>query len=193
MKKVVFFDLETSGLNSWKHEIIQIAAVAVSSDDFSEIERFGPFHVEFDISKASPEALKINHYDENDWKDAISQKELVACFRRFLENHKTVKMTSKAGNTYFVAQLAGHNINKFDIPFLRETFKRQDAFLPAAMIGLDTLQLAAWHFFTKSDKPPNLKLETLAKHFGIEFEGAHDAMADVLVNIEVATALLEQS
>ena len=195
MNKIVFFDLETSGLSSWKHEIIQIAAIAVDESNLEEIGRFGPFRVEFDVKAASPDALKINHYEEIDWKNALSQKELVVTFGRFLKIHSTAKMTSRAGNPYLVAQMAGHNIARFDLPFLQDTFGRSGTFLPARFIGLDTLQLAAWHFHNvhPGHVPENLKLGTLAEHFKIEFEGeAHDAMADVLANIQITKAILEE-
>lgn len=191
MNKIVFFDLETSGLSPWKNEIIQVAAVVVKSDDFSEIARFGPFRVSFDVEKASPEALKINHYEATAWEDAISQKQLVDDFGDFLRDHSTVKMTSRAGNPYYVAQLAGHNILRFDMPFLQATFKREGGqFLPARFIGLDTLQLAAWKYFDDPNAPKNLKLEDLVEFLGAKFEGkAHDAMADVIANIEMAKLL----
>lgn len=192
MGKTVFFDLETSGLNPQKHEIIQIAAVALN-DDFKEIDRFGPLRLKFNIDAASPEALKINHYDAALWEDAISQKQLVGDFSNFLKKHSTVKMISRAGNPYFVAQLAGHNIARFDIPFLLETFVCAGRFCPIRMIGLDTLQLAAWRFFKSDRMPENLRLDTLAEYFGVAFQGeAHDAMADVLANIEIAKLLREE-
>lgn len=191
MNKTVYFDLETSGLSPWKNEIIQIAAIAVRNSDYSEVERFGPFYVRFDISKANPEALRICHYTEEKWKDAISQEELVKRFGDFLRDHATVQMISRAGNPYQVAQLAGHNVVRFDMPFLQATFKREGgSFLPARLIGLDTLQLAAWHYYNDDTAPKNLKLEDLYVLLtGKEFM-AHDAMEDVVANIELAKRLL---
>ncbi|MCP4900894.1 MAG: 3'-5' exonuclease [bacterium] len=189
MSQIVFFDLETSGISPWRDEITQIAAVAVEADG-TEAARFGPMRVQFDVEKASPEALKINHYSEEKWKDAVAPSEMVQRFYDFLQDHSTVKQISKRGNPYWVAQLAGHNIARFDMQFLRSAFKRVDQFCPIRLIPLDTFFLAAWRFHGDEDAPADLKLETLAKHFSIEFEGeAHDAMADVLATIQLAEKL----
>ncbi|NCC46919.1 MAG: hypothetical protein EOM16_07785, partial [Bacteroidia bacterium] len=54
--EVIFFDLETSGLEPDQHSIIQIAAIdAVSGDEFTR-------KVKFRKKLASPEALAVNHY-----------------------------------------------------------------------------------------------------------------------------------
>jgi DNA polymerase III epsilon subunit-like protein len=194
MNKIVFFDLETSGLDYKKHEVIQIAARAVD-ENFRGVDRFAA-RVTFDKEKADPDALKINHYTEEAWASALSPHQAAADFGAFLSRHATIRMTSKAGNPYRVAQLAGHNVASFDFPFLRALFYRDDdRFLPAGFITLDTLQLAAWTFRVAQPEnaPENLKLGTLAEFFGIEVDAEaelHDAEADVAVNVAVARALL---
>ena len=54
---VIFFDLETSGLDPKRHEIIQIAMIHAPTGDSLELKMW------FDETKASEEALRVNHYD----------------------------------------------------------------------------------------------------------------------------------
>lgn len=189
--QIVFFDLETSGLDPMCHEVIQLAAIAIEEvgDGFRVLDKFER-KLRFDVSAASPEALAVNSYSESAWQSAIPRGQAVAEFSRFLRDHSTVEQISqRTGRPYKVAQLAGHNIASFDVPFLRQMFGSE--FCPIRFIPLDTLQLAAWVMDRRPDGPKDLKLATLAEHFGIAFEGeAHDALADVEVNVKVTWELL---
>lgn len=190
MKKIVFFDVETSGTNPAAHEIIQIAAIAVESTTLTEMASFGPLRVKFEVDKADPDALKINHYDTKEWEGAVSQSEMVREFGKFLREHASVDRVSRRGHAYRVAKVAGHNINRFDIPFLSETFRRFDEFCPIDFIGLDTLQLAVWHYFNDPDAPANLQLGTLCKYLDVDPGKAHDAMSDVRATIQIAKRMI---
>ncbi len=190
--KIVFFDLETGGLDWTKHPIIQIAAIAVDAD-LAPIESF-QCKVKFPVADADAQALSINHYDLDVWdKEGVAAFGAVQMFARFLLRHASITRASKAGNPYSIAQLAGHNAASFDIHFLTAFFKRNNAFLPASYRVLDTLQRAAWHFHENGGEPEDLKLQTLAKHFGVEPAKAHDALDDVRVTIEVYKKLKEFS
>jgi DNA polymerase III epsilon subunit-like protein len=196
VNKIVFFDVETSGLDPKAHDVIQIASIAVD-ESFEELANYHA-RVQFDAAKASPEALEVNHYTPEAWADAEPARVVVDEFAQFLSAHATVSQVSKrTGRPYKVAQLAGHNVATFDVPFLREMFGRVGQFCPIRFIALDTLQLAAWwvhRFSVMRDRPApeNLKLETLADHFGIKRTGdAHDALSDVEVTVRLAHQLLE--
>ncbi|MCA1625996.1 MAG: hypothetical protein LC778_19810 [Acidobacteria bacterium] len=65
-QKIVYFDFETAGLTD-NHPNIQLAAIAVDSDTFEELDSFEA-KIQFDESKADPEALKINHYSRDVWE-----------------------------------------------------------------------------------------------------------------------------
>ncbi|MBI2023947.1 3'-5' exonuclease [Candidatus Giovannonibacteria bacterium] len=74
---ISFIDLEMTGLESSKHEIIEIGLVKTSQPGLEVIEtweiKVKPLH----LGTADPEALKISGYDENAWKNAISLKEMM--------------------------------------------------------------------------------------------------------------------
>ena len=76
--------------------------------------------------------------------------------------------------------IVGHGIN-FDIALIANEAKR--AGIPTQILSqvhVDTLRLARLY----GESPVN-SLEKLRQHFNIEAEGAHRAMSDVIVNIEV--------
>lgn len=188
---VVYFDTETTGLDPAHHEICQIAAVAID-DRWKEQEAF-EVKMTFDAQRADPQALEMNSYEPATW-DREAQRPTVGIgmFGQFLRRHASVAMTSKRGKPYHVAQLAGHNIAGFDIPFARQAFRSRELFFPAAFFGLDTLQLASWWctYMPAKHRPKDLKLPTLAEHLGVPHVDAHNALADVRANIRVAEAMV---
>ena len=190
-QRIVFFDLETGGLDA-RHPDIQIAAVA--TEGLVEVDVFEA-KIQFDARAADPEALKINSYDAKLWqKEAQPERVVVAGFATFLNKHATLERTAKgSGRPYQVARLAGHNVLGFDAPRLNTLFKRHGVFLPADTFRpLDTLQLAYWSAAKLGLEPSNFKLATLCETFAISAEGAHDALADVRMCVALARALLER-
>lgn len=193
--RLVFFDLETGGLDPSRHPIIQIAACAVD-EQLLALEWFEA-KIAFDMNAADPEALLKNSYDREVWERHAQPEQFVCCqFAQFLKRHADVEMISqRTGRPYFVAQLIGHNADKFDFPFLQAWYKRLDKFLPAAFSVMCTYQRALHHFHEHPQlrRPENLKLESLAPYFGIELTKAHDALADVTANVRVYQAIRQHS
>ncbi len=66
MTTLVFFDFETAGLHP-SHPCIQLAAVAVNKS-FAELESYEA-KIQFDEAQADSEALKMNHYDRELWRE----------------------------------------------------------------------------------------------------------------------------
>jgi DNA polymerase III epsilon subunit-like protein len=187
--KLVFFDLETGGLELL-HPIIQIAAIAVDRD-YQMVEEFEA-KLTFNVADADPEALKVNSYDADIWGfKAEHPSFVVRVFSDFLKRHSDVEMVSKrSGRPYKVARLAGYNCATFDNPRLQKLFKDWDSFLPAHPQSLDVMQLAAWTYHGRQNRPENLKLSTVHNYLLDPAEGAHDALVDVRMTIAVTKALL---
>ena len=76
---MAFIDMEMTGLDVIDHEIIEIGCV-LTTPDFKVIEEFElkvkPEHLE----TADPTSMKINHYQEELWQDALSLKEAMKIF-----------------------------------------------------------------------------------------------------------------
>lgn len=191
-EKLVFFDLETAGLEPTR-PIIQIAAIAVDSA-LHELETFEA-KIRFDERDAAPEALRKNHYDRKLWEQrGISPGWAARAFSRFLRRHGTVDLISRESGVYQVAQLVAHN-SQFDGPFLKAWFDRQRLFMPASYRVFCTLQRAMWLFHERKEltPPADFKLGTLCQYFGVPLrpEDAHDALADVRATVALYRAIDE--
>jgi DNA polymerase III epsilon subunit-like protein len=189
--KIIFFDLETAGLNPKRHPIIQVAAIAVNE----QLEPIGAFDakIRFDERKANRNSLRKNHYRRGLWaKEAEEPADVAKHFAQFLRRHASVPMLASDGSCYHVAQLAAHNA-AFDGAFLRVWYERLGLFLPARHQVLCTLQRALWYFHehTELSVPVDFKLATLCQYFGIDFHAAsaHEAFADVSATLDLYRAL----
>ncbi len=178
---LIFFDLETAGLDPKRHAIIQIAAIAVD-ETLAPIEAFEA-KVRFNEQKANKNSLRKNHYQKGTWAiEAQEEIDVARDFAAFLKRHASIPMTSSKGAPYFVAQLVAHNA-AFDAGFLQAWFDRLKLFLPARRQVLCTMQRAMWHA-SESPRllpPKDFKLATLCHAFGVPFHAAnaHEALADV--------------
>lgn len=192
--RLVFLDLETGGLDPSRHPITQIAAIAVD-ERLNELETFEA-KIDFDMAAADQEALLKNNFDREVWARE-SRPDMHVCneLSRFFKRYADVEMISKAGKPYSVAQLIGHNADKFDGPFLQAWFKRLDQFMPAAFSVMCTYQKARHHFFDNQHlkQPPGFKLGELCAHYGIPLANAHDALADCRANVAIYRAMQSES
>lgn len=171
---ITWIDLETGGLDD-DSPIIQIAAVAsVDGREVNHLER----KISFDERDASREALDLNSYDRGIWADeSVPIGTALSELMSFLRSHADTVMVSKRGKAYKTATIGGHNVASFDIPRLRSA--AGSVYIPACWwYPLDTYQGAIWFFHGRDDKPDNYRLETLAEYFGINVDGAHDALND---------------
>lgn len=184
----VFADLETGGILP-HHPNIQLAAIAIDEGSWAEVAHFEA-KIKFDESTADPEALKINHYTREAWKDAKPSAVVAAEFAKWSEPYRSIEMMSKrTGKPYKAGKLAGHNIVTFDLPRIRAMFDGN--FFPFSYHTKDTLQRALWFYDEHPElkRPESLKLSVLCAHFGIAVDGAHDALADVRMSAALARAI----
>jgi DNA polymerase III epsilon subunit-like protein len=186
-RKTIFFDVETGGTQP-QHPTIQLAAVAIDDESWKELDSF-QVKIQFDPATCDPEALKMNHYDPEVWAaTAKSRSAIAGLFSRWSQPYLCVQMESKRkpGVKFWVASLAGHNAQTFDLPRLQELFA--GTFFPFSYHVRDTLQRAMWfyHEHPELTRPESLKLSVLAQAFGIDATGAHDALTDVRLSVQIA-------
>jgi len=187
----IFTDIETSGLSREVNEITQLAAV-VTTPSFEIVTKFNQL-CQFDVSKASAKALEIGHYDPDRWaREAIPFKDAAEKFKLFIDDYTWVPRTSgNSGRIYHVARMAGHNVKKFDGPFLLHHFQKHKIFFPFDMKRyLDTLELIDTYESFVHVELENHKLPYLCEQFNIVNEKAHDALYDCLANIELTKTLV---
>lgn len=193
-QRLVFFDLETGGLDPKRHPIIQLAAVAV--DEQLEVLEAFEAKIKFNPRHAKAQSLRKNHYHPGVWaNDAREPKDVAQDFSAFLRRHASVPVLSGQGKPYHVAQLVAHNA-AFDGPFLAAWYDRLKLYLPARRLVLCTMQLAMWQFVSGDESPPaNYQLATLCEHFGVPFHAAsaHDALGDASATVQLFQALARSS
>lgn len=173
-KRLAFIDIETTGTNPEKHEIIELACVLVDEKDgvYTIVDEFEmkikPTHLE----TAEEEALRINGYNDADWLFAYSLLEALG------------HLSKKADGCVMVAQ----NVS-FDYSFLIKGFHATGIADPFFYAKLDTIPMA----YLALRKNPNITsytLRSLADHFGIQNDRAHTALADTRVTVEIFKRLM---
>jgi DNA polymerase III alpha subunit (gram-positive type) len=171
----LFVDLETGGLYPTKHPILQVAAV-ITDLDFKVQSYFMSYlkpHPELEVSE---QALSINRLNWDDLQNAPAEEIVAQALQQF---------TGICGQK---ARFAGYNC-QFDLEFLSHMWKRQNTLdMPYQVPWLD-IYSAAKSKLGNNAGLPNFKLASVASHFGVRVDGAHDALQDLLMTIEIAKQL----
>lgn len=156
----ICLDLETTGLDAEKDMIIEVAIVRFTFDQILET-----YETLIDPGcPISESSMAIHHITDDMVAGKPKIEEVLPMLFQFI------------GRSIIV----GHGIS-LDLAFLMAAGKRHQ--IPNTLSShpfLDTLRLARLY----GESPTN-SLETLRAHFNIAAEGAHRAMNDVVVNIEV--------
>lgn len=161
----IVLDLETTGLNCEQDDIIEICAVKL--DNKHQIEE--EFYALIKIERPLPALIiKLTGIKDSDLQERGEHAEAVfKKFRGFLGD----------------AVLVGHNINEFDLKFLKKAFEKI-----GATIGNDTYDTLrkSKEFF----RFYSYKLEDMALNLNIEARQFHNARSDVQVTVELFKHLL---
>ena len=165
-----FIDVETTGLDPLRHEIISVGIV--STQNLEVVSEREIKMLPTDISRADPAALKMNQYSASLWQDAVSQEE------------GAVSVGELLGEC-----IAGHNVF-FDLLFLHETFKRHNINYKMPKHVIDTYALA-WLIGHKTGQPRSFSLTKLCEYFAITNSNPHTALSDARASFEVYKNLLK--
>ncbi|OAV71765.1 DNA polymerase III polC-type [Bacteroidales bacterium Barb6] len=163
---LVFFDLETTGINIVKDRIIELSYVKVSPNGKEETKtyRVNPG------MPIPPETTAIHGITDEDVKDCPVFKEIAKTLAAQIEG----------------CDLAGYNSNRFDIPLLAEEFLRADVDInmhKRKFVDVQTI-------FHKMEQ------RTLAAAYKFycnkDLENAHTSEADTMATYEVLKAQLDR-
>ncbi|MBP5182399.1 MAG: 3'-5' exonuclease [Lentisphaeria bacterium] len=165
-RPVVFFDLETTGINIATDRIIEISVVKVFPGGEKEVKT-RLINPEMHIPE---ESTKIHGITDEDVKDAPTFRAISKNFLLYLEN----------------CDLGGYNIIKFDIPMLAKEFSR--AGLHLDMTGRRVAD--AYNIFCRME-PRNLSA-AYRFYYGKKMLSAHSAEADTLATVAVFEAQMEK-
>ncbi|MCP3929395.1 MAG: 3'-5' exonuclease [Bacteroidetes bacterium] len=166
-KDLIFFDIESTGLNVVRDRIIQIAMVKYFADG-SEPEELSKL-----INPGIPISLEAMQVHGILPKDVANKPTFAQVAREIYD---------------FIgdADLAGYNSNRFDVPLLMEEFDRVGIEFSVGMRRTVDVQ----RIFYKME-PRTLKA-ALKYYCDQELTNAHDALADVQATIEVFKGQLKK-
>jgi len=158
-KAIVFFDLETTGVNTQKDRIVQMAYIKIKPDGERE-EKSILVNPEMPIPV---EASNVHGITNDMVKDANTFKSISKSLFSFLDG----------------CDLGGFNSDQFDIPLLIEEFKRAGIDFPTWELNLLDVRKNEWR------KSPNKLFDIYKRYTGQVLEDAHDALADIRATIKV--------
>jgi DNA polymerase-3 subunit epsilon len=165
-RDLVFFDLETTGLNVIRDRVVQIAMVKLRKDGGPDETLSTLINPGIPISE---ESMMIHGITPKDLANKPSFSQLAQQIWDFIGD----------------ADLAGYNSNRFDVPMLMEEFARVGMELDVSKRRLIDVQ----RIFYKME-PRTLKA-AYRLYCQKELADAHDALADVRATIEVLHGQLE--
>ena len=185
MSKLLYLDLETTGLYPWKNAVVQISG-EVEIDGETK-EKFNLLVKPFDGAVIEDSALKVNGRTREELETFTCAKEIFREFRAMLERY--VNKWSKTDKFFMV----GYNSHSFDSQFLREFFKKNGEKYYGSYFwsaGHDVMLLAAYKLAEERHKMKDFKLLTVARQLGIEVDETrlHDAEYD----IEITKAMYKE-
>ena len=169
---LAFIDIETTGLDFTKHEIIEIGCV-ITTPKLKVIEKFELKIKPEQIENADPVSLKINHYDSVNWKDAQSLKDGIKIFSKKVKD----------------CIMVGQNVS-FDSGFLEYAFIKNKIKNPMHYHKFDTISIA-WAKLHKKTKIIHLSLRELCQYFDIKNENPHSALSDAYATHELYKKLIK--
>ncbi len=192
MKKIIFYDLETTGRSAYWDQIIQIAAICTDEhlnvlDEMNLIGKLNSFSV------PDPEALLVNKIPI----DSIVKSNF--------SNYNLISEISHKFSEWGPATFIGYNSIKFDEEVIRNAFFKNlfDPYLTVKNDNtrvdlLDITRIANFFYPNKIKSLLNekgsviMKLESIAHTNGIKNFTAHDAMGDTYACLELARLIKNQ-
>jgi DNA polymerase-3 subunit epsilon len=183
MKKVFFFDTETTGLDCKKQDIIQLAYM-IEID--GEIKEEGSLYTQpFNYDTIQQEALNTNKLTVEQLKafpsPSVTFMQLKRVLNKYIDKFNKLDKFSPAG----------YNVN-FDVGFLREFFfKNKDKYYGSYFDYhlLDPIPVLHLLEYKGLIKLPNYKLVTVCEYFNINID-AHEALSDIKATRQVIQKLL---
>lgn len=163
---LIFFDLETTGINITKDKIVEISYIKIYPNGKKETKtlRINPG------MPIPPESTAIHHITDEDVADAPTFKEVA----------------KELANTFEGCDIAGFNSNRFDLPLLSQEFLNAGAdvdFSRRKFIDVQTI----YH------KMEQRNLSAAYKFYcGKDLNDAHSALADTAATYEVLKAQLDK-
>ncbi len=161
-RPIVSFDLETTGLDVKKDRIVEISCVKIMPDGTKDIRTY---RVNPGIP-ISPEASRVHGITNEDVKDEPHFKKLASSLADFLVG----------------CDLTGFNLERFDLPMLKNELSRCGIDFPPGLVHV----IDAQKIFFK--KEPRTLSAAYQFYCNKELNNAHSAQADAEATAEILMA-----
>lgn len=178
-RPLLFFDIESTGLNIPNDSIIELSFVKVFPDGKEEVKtwKIKPWDYEKQCQRPiDPSASKVN---------GITDDMLVDC-PTFYE------VADEVADWLKDSDLAGFNSTKFDLPMLAEEFERVELAGKKLNVDLHSPKMVDVQNIYHTMEPRNLKAAYRFYCGGEDFENAHTAEADTLATYAVLKGQLDK-
>jgi DNA helicase-2/ATP-dependent DNA helicase PcrA len=179
----LLFDIEATGIDVTRHEMIQLAAVLLDKKTLKEKASFSSYIRPKKWSQRSREAMAVNKID---WETLAKAPDMKAVLKNFARQFsKNVTMAHYGG--------------MIDIPFLAAAFRSEKMKYPYDYHVFDLwpvfyVYMAGRKKLTDPSRVPGFSLESIARHFKVKIEGQrHDALTDCRVEAEVFRELMKKT
>jgi DNA polymerase III alpha subunit (gram-positive type) len=177
-RPIALIDIETTGLDEFVHEIISIGVLMISQ---AELDYVGGFHFKVKPEhpeRISPEAQKLNGFNEAGWKNAYPLRDAM------------LLMASKTVN----AMPTAFNIG-FEQRFLRMAEKKTGVVLQMDYHWIDLPSIAwFWNKVFNKSRLHKFSLDKISKALGVEPEALpHTSESGVLQNYKVLCSMVDKS
>ena len=165
-KPIIFFDLETTGVDVTHDRIVEISMIKVlpSGEQIEKTRRVNP------RIPIPAEATAVHHITDAD-----------------VANEPSFRQIAKSlANEMVGCDIAGFNSNRFDIPMLDQEFQRAGVkfdFTKARFVDVQTI-------FHKKEQ--RTLVAAYRFYCGKELDGAHSANADTRATLEVLKSQLDR-
>jgi DNA polymerase-3 subunit epsilon len=188
-QKLIFIDVETTGVNPETNGLTQISGCVQVGDDV--LESFDYFVRPFPQDVIDSTALEVTGIDRRQFLPPEHPDHL-AVEGQLFENpreiyrrlHSMLKKYVDQYNKTDKFQFVGYNSHSFDMPFMRRFWeKNNDRFFGSWFWypSLDVMLVWAQILSSVRAELPNFKLATVAEHCGVEVDALrlHDSQYDI--------------
>ncbi len=177
-KPLLFFDIESTGLNIASDSIIELCFVKILPGGEQRVKtwRVKPWDYENQCQRAINPSAQAVH--------GISAEELTDCPTFYQIADEVIEWLSDS-------DLAGFNSAKFDLPMLAEEIERVRKTGKELNIDLHAMKMVDVQNIFHAMEPRTLKAAYLF-YCGLELENAHAAEADTLATYEVLKGQLDR-
>ncbi len=185
-KDILLIDVELTGLDPKRHELIQLAAVLIDRKTLKIKKEFSSFIKPKKWQTRDPEAMAVNKISKQELDSAPSLLEVIIEFDQLFPKNVTLAHYGGIADTDFLRQAFSKLGKKYApryFPFDYHVFD---------LWPICYTYMALHHKLTNAKRFAGFSMEDLMKRFAIKIEGRHDALADCKIEAEIFRKIMTE-